>query len=162
MNLREDKHWSYGARSLLYDARGQRPFIVFAPVQADKTRESVLEILGELRGIVGTVPPTQQELNKIRENRVLRLPGSWETLSSVSRSISRLVRFGLADDYYDHYPERIRSLRLGQVERAARATLHPDRLAWVIVGDRSKIEEGIRQLNLGDIHFIDADGRSVQ
>ena len=38
MNLREDKHWSYGASSFFWDARGQRPFVVFAPVQTDETK----------------------------------------------------------------------------------------------------------------------------
>mgnify|MGYP003335765117 CR=1 FL=1 len=52
MNLREGKHWSYGARSLLWDARGQRPFIVYAPVQSDKTKESMIEIRKELNDIV--------------------------------------------------------------------------------------------------------------
>ena len=53
MNLREDKHWAYGAQTLFWDARGQRPFIAFAPVQTDKTKESIQEIQKELRGILG-------------------------------------------------------------------------------------------------------------
>ncbi len=51
MNLREAKHWSYGAFTLVWDARGQRPFIAYAPVQTDKTKESMIEVDRELRGI---------------------------------------------------------------------------------------------------------------
>ena len=51
MNLREDKHWSYGAGTLFWDARGPRPFLGYAPVQTDKTKESVQELLKEMRGI---------------------------------------------------------------------------------------------------------------
>ena len=57
MNLREDKHWSYGARSILHDAKGQRLFFTYAPVQSDKTKESIVEIDKELRGILGDRPP---------------------------------------------------------------------------------------------------------
>src|SRR4030095_17206224 len=52
MNLREDKHWTYGAGSFLWPARGQRMFLAYAPVQTDKTKESVVEIGNEVIGII--------------------------------------------------------------------------------------------------------------
>ncbi|MDA2923105.1 insulinase family protein [Acidobacteria bacterium AH-259-L09] len=162
MNLREDKHWSYGAGSFLFDARGQRPYIFYAPVQTDKTKESMAELLKELRGILSDRPPTGEELDKIQKNRILRLPGSWETLSSIRNSINEIVSFGLPDDYYETYPEKIRSLKLAQVEAAAQRVIHPDNLVWVVVGDRSKVEEAIGEVGLGEIHLIDADGNPLQ
>src|SRR5258705_664427 len=75
MNLREDKHWSYGARSLLWAARGQRPFITLAPVQTDKTKESLTEMTKEFRGILGDKPLTAEELAKIQANEQLTLRG---------------------------------------------------------------------------------------
>ena len=75
MNLREDKHWSYGARTQLIGARGQRPFIVRAPVQSDKTTESVLEIAKELSGIIGARPVTPEELDQAVKSEALALPG---------------------------------------------------------------------------------------
>ncbi len=162
MNLREDKGWSYGARTLLLDARGQRPFMVRAPVQTDRTAESMVEIVKELRGIIGERPPTEEEFVKIRENRILRLPGSWETVSEVGDSIEDLIRFGLPDDYYENYPRKLRDLRLAEVSLAARRLISVDQLLWVVVGDLSRIEKEIRQLNLGEIHHVDADGNPVQ
>src|SRR6266702_3454477 len=103
MNLREDKHWSYGARSLLWGARAQRPFIAFAPVQTDKTKESLAEMNKEFRGILGDHPLSADELAKIQANETLSLPGSRETEDSVGRSIIDLVQFGLPDDYYETY-----------------------------------------------------------
>ena len=49
MNLREDKHWAYGAYTFFRDARGQRPFVAYAPVQTDKTKEAVAELDRQLR-----------------------------------------------------------------------------------------------------------------
>jgi len=162
MNLREDKGWSYGARSSLYGARGQRPFVVRAPVQTDRTKESIVEILKELRQITADRPPTEEEFVKIRENRILRLPGSWETIAAVGNSIADVVRYGLPDDHYETYPEKLRNLKLAQVSEAAQRLIHADRLIWVIVGDLAKIEKGIRELNLGEIYRVDADGNPVQ
>ena len=162
MNLREDKHWSYGARSLLIDARGQRPFLVYAPVQSDKTKESMQEIARELNDILSTRPPTQDELDKIKKNRVLRLPGLWETMNAVAGSITQMVRFGLPDDYWNRYPDMIRSLNLQQIQSAAKTLLHPDKIVWLVVGDREKIESGIRDLGYGPIYFVDADGNLLQ
>jgi len=161
MNLREDKGWSYGARTSLLDARGQRPFIVRAPVQTDRTQESMAEIVKELKGIIAGRPPTEEEFVKIRENRILRLPGSWETISEVGDSLEDLIRFGLPDDYYETYPRKLRNLKLAEVSLAARRLISVDQLLWVVVGDLSKIEQGIRELNLGQIHRVDADGNPL-
>jgi len=80
MNLREDKHWSYGAQTILFGAVGQRPFLVYAPVQTDKTKESLAEVAKELRGIRGDRPATAEELSRVKTSETLRLPGSRETI----------------------------------------------------------------------------------
>ncbi|MGD0360720.1 MAG: pitrilysin family protein [Bryobacteraceae bacterium] len=161
MNLREDKHWSYGAQSFFWSARGQEPFIVFAPVQTDKTKESLSEINKEVRGIVGDKPPTPAELAKVQANETLSLPGSRETINAVGSSIEELVEYGLPDDYYDKYAGRVRALTIADMEAAAKRVVRPDNLVWVIVGDRAKIEAGVRELNLGEVKFLDADGKPI-
>jgi zinc protease len=161
MNLREDKHWSYGASTFLFGARGQRPFMIFAPVQTDKTKESLVEINKELRDILGERPPTPQELAKVQANETLSLPGSRETMSEVGGSIEELVEYGLPDDYYEKYAGRVRALQISDIEAAAKHVVRPDHLVWVVVGDRSKIEAGVRELNLGELKFLDADGQPI-
>ena len=161
MNLREDKHWSYGAQSFFWSARGQEPFIVFAPVQTDKTKESLSELNKEVRGIVGDKPPTPAELAKVQANETLSLPGSRETINAVGNSIEQLVEYGLPDDYYDKYAGRVRALTIADMETAAKRVVRPDNLVWVIVGDRAKIEAGVRELNLGEVKFLDADGKPI-
>jgi zinc protease len=160
MNLREDKHWSYGAGSLFWDARGERPFIAYAPVQSDKTKEAVAEVLKELRGIGGAIPITADELKFAQTSQTLTLPGQWETSAAVAASLAQIVRFGLDDRYFDTYAPQVMALRLSDVGDAARV-IRPDQAVWVIVGDRAKIEPGIRELNLGPITVIDADGNVV-
>jgi len=159
MNLREDKHWSYGARTVVRDARSQRPFYAVAPVQTDKTKEAMVEINKEFRGIVGDNPISSDELKKIQANETLKLPGSRETLEALSQSIVDLVQFGLPDDYYDTYAGKVRALKTSDVNAAAKEVVRADNLTWIVVGDRAKIETGVRELNLGEFRLMDVDGK---
>ncbi|MGC2463939.1 MAG: pitrilysin family protein [Candidatus Acidiferrum sp.] len=161
MDLREDKHWSYGVQSLLWGARGQRPFLAVAPVQTDKTKESLEEMNKVFRGILGDHPVTADELSKIQANETLSLPGSFETLNAVGQSILEIVQFGLPEDYYETYAGKVRALKTSDVEEGAKDIVHPDHLIWVVVGDRSKIEPGIKELGLGEIRLLDADGKPI-
>jgi zinc protease len=161
MNLRETKHWSYGAFTIFRDARGQRPFVAYAPVQADKTRESIVELGTELRGILGPRPIEAEELEKAKSTLTATLPGGWETMAAVSADIRTLVVFGLDDRYFDSYAEKVRGITAPVAVAAAAEVVKPDRLVWVVVGDRSKIEPGIRDLKLGEIKLIDADGNPL-
>jgi len=160
-NLREDKHWSYGTRTLLWSARGQRPWLTLAPVQTDKTKESLVEINKELRGVLGDHPLTQEELSVVQDSETLSLPGSRETQQEVGNSINELVQFGLPDDYYETMAAKIRTLKPADVASAAKIVDHPDNLIWVVVGDRSKIEAGVKELNLGELRFLGPDGKPI-
>ena len=158
MNLREDKHWSYGARSMLIDAEGQRPFLVYAPVQTDQTSASMAEIYREVSEIRGERPPTPDEVARAKDKSTLTLAGRWETANAVADSLAEMVRFGLPDDYWNRYPEQVRALSDEQISAAASDVVKPDVLVWVVVGDRTKIEKGIRELDYGEIIMMDADG----
>lgn len=162
MNLREDKHWSYGAGSRFLPARGERPFYVAARVQSDKTKESMIEIQKELAQIVNDLPPTDDEFSKAQANKILELAGSWETIGAVSGSIMNIVQFDLPKDYYTTYPGAIRELTVSSLADISKKVIHPDRLTWVVVGDLSKIEEGIRELeDFGEVKIIDVDGNPI-
>jgi zinc protease len=91
----------------------------------------------------------------------LKLPGSRETIDEVGNSILEQVQFGLPDDYYETFSRKVRSLDIPSVTDAAKSTIRPDNLVWVVVGDRAKIESSIRQLGLGEVKFLDADGNPI-
>ena len=159
MNLREDKHWSYGTRTVVRDARGQRPFMAFAPVQTDKTKESMIEMNKEFRGVVGDHPISEEELQKVQANSTLSLPGSRETLDALGGSVVDIVQFGLPDDYYETYAAKVSALKTGDVNGAAKEVVRPDNLIWVVVGDRAKIESGVKELGYGEFHVMTTDGK---
>jgi zinc protease len=161
MNLREEKHWSYGAGSVVFDARGQRPFVVFAPVQSDKTKESMAEVKKEIEGVLGPIPMSEDELAKAKASLTLTLPGQWETMGAVAGSIQEIVRFGLPDSYFDDYSAKVNSLSLADLNRAAKNVVKPGSLVWVVVGDRAKIEESVKTLQIGPVQVLDAEGRPM-
>ena len=161
MNLREDKHWSYGAYTGLVSARGQRPFYMLTSVQTDKTSESIAEVMQELRAYISNAPATAEELHKTVTNNTLSLSGTWESAGAVLGSISQIVQYGLPDDYFATYATEMAALELGEVQRIAAKLIDPDALVWVVVGDRSKIADGLNQLGYGEVILIDADGNRL-
>jgi zinc protease len=161
MNLREEKHWTYGARSLLYGARGQRPFLAVASVQSDRTRETVSEMLRELTDIISTRPVSDAELARIKDQTILELAGARETMNAVGSAISDLLEFNLPDDYWETYPGRVKALGAESAREAAKLLIQPGRFAWVIVGDRATVEPQLEALKAGRIEHIDADGRRL-
>ena len=162
MNLREDKHWAYGAFSFLSNARGQRPYLLYAPVQTDKTAPSVAEMLKEARAVVSDKPLTAQEISKIKVGDVRSMPGGYQTTSAVMGALQGIALYHRPDDYVQTLKSRIEAQSDASVEAAAKQLIHPDQLTWVIVGDLKKIEAPIRALKLGEVQVLDADGKSVK
>lgn len=159
MNLREDKHWSYGVRSTLLEASGPRPFLVIAPVQTDKTKEAVMELKKELEGIVTAHPPTPEELARAQKDETLTLAGRWETGRAVANSIAELVQFNRPADYFARNVDAIRALRPEDLCAAAAQIVDPHRLIWVVVGDRARVETSLKELGMGEWKLLRPDGQ---
>ncbi len=161
-NLRLDKHWSYGTSGALRDARGQRTFLVLAPVQTDKTKESIVEVKKEIADVAGNRPVTGEEFESIMRNMTLRLPGRFETLSSLEGAAIDLVNYNLPNDYWAKYGANMRGLTETQLTNAGKKFVHPDEVIWLVVGDVTKIESGIRSLGYGEVIKLDADGNVMK
>ena len=155
MNLREDKSWSYGARTRLGNAKGQRAMLVTAPVQTDKTSESITEIINEYAAYLTTSPTTEDELSKSKASKTLRLPGQFETISALKSGVSGIVTYNRDLDYLNQLPDLLDEPTLQDVQAMAQKYIKPDQWTWLIVGDLSKIEASIRQLGLGTVSVID-------
>jgi zinc protease len=158
MNLREDKHWSYGVSTRIIDAVGQRPLFSIAPVQSDKTGEALREMMAEYRGIAGGRPITATELKDAQDNQTLALPGSFETSREVADKYATLLEYRLPDDYYDTLIQKTLAITPDQANPLAHRLIQPDRQIWIVVGDLRKIEPGIRDLKLAEVRKIDVDG----
>ena len=162
MNLREDKHWAYGAFAFMRNAIGQRAMIMYAPVQTDKTGPSASEVLKEAKAVIGDKPLTAAEVQKIKDKSVRSLPGKFETASAVLGAMTSIVKYDRPDNYVETLKQKTDAITVDQAQAAAKEVIHPDKLTWVIVGDLKKIEKPIRDLKLGKVEVIDADGKVIK
>ncbi|MBX2847784.1 MAG: insulinase family protein [Acidiferrobacterales bacterium] len=161
MNLREDKGWAYGARTAIQNTQAQRPFLVQASVQTDKTAESLLEVHKELTMIIDSAPVSDTELKTALDKTILTLPGRWESAGAVQSDIASMVRYDLSDDYWDEYVKDLNNIELTQVHQAAEKYITPDKMLWLVVGDRAEIEQAVRDTNLGKMIVLDNEGNQV-
>ena len=159
MNLREDKGYTYGARSGFAFRRGAGPFTASAPVQTAVTAESVIEFLKEINGVRGEVPVTQAELDYNKQSLIRRFPSGFETVDQIASQLGNVVTYDLPDTYFNDYIRRINAVSLDDVNRVANKYLTPDKMAILIVGDRKVIEPKLKEIKgLGDsIVYLDAE-----
>jgi len=151
-NLREEHGYAYGANSRFDMRLAPGPFVAGANVQTDKTAESLTEIFKELDAI--RKPIASDELGKTKNYLALGFPGAFETIEDLAGRIEELAIYGLPDQYFANYTAQIGAVTAATAERAATAHIEPGTLAVVVVGDRARIEPGIRALNLGPVRVV--------
>ena len=161
MNLREDKGYTYGAGSYFFVTRGLGPFMCYTQVQTEITKESIAEIMKEMSDIVGPRPLTDTELVDSKNNLVKGFPQRFQTFSGIAGQLGGLFAYELPDDELETYISRIEAVDGAMATKAAKDHLHPDAALIMIVGDREKLEQRIRELGLGELYFIDAEGNLV-
>jgi zinc protease len=161
MNLREDKHWSYGMNASMVSALGQRIYMSGSPVQTDKTADALRELAREYKDITGPRPVTAKELKDAQASETLSLPGRFETVEQLSSAYGTILQYGLPVDYYNTFTEKALAQTPAQINALAARTIVPNQLVWVVVGDMSKVEKEIRALNLGEVRRLDVNGKPL-
>jgi predicted Zn-dependent peptidase len=114
-----------------------------------------------LSAINNEKPVTNDEFNRVQKNMILKLPGMWETNSSVRNSVETLVKFGLSNDYYNTYDAKVRNLTLPELQQISREIIIPNHFIWFVVGDKSKIFGPLKELGY-EIIELDPDGNVLK
>jgi zinc protease len=163
LNLREEKGYTYGARSGFSFRKGPGPFSAGASVQTAVTAPALAELHRELVEITGDRPVTDQELADARGKLVLGFPGDFETAGGVAGQLQALVLYGLPDDYFTTYEDKLQSVTLEQVREAAKQHLHPGKMTMLVVGDRESIASELESLPfVPSITLRDPEGAPVE
>jgi predicted Zn-dependent peptidase len=157
LNLREKHAYTYGARTRFSMRHGPGPFTAGGAMVADKTRESVKELLSELERIRAE-DVTPEELSDAKENLRLAMPGRFESVSDVTGALADLVVYDLPLDEYATRPARIAAVTAAEVRRVASTYLHPQSIHVIVVGDRKSVEPELEILRLGKAEVRDAYG----
>jgi predicted Zn-dependent peptidase len=157
MNLREDKGYTYGARSGFVFRRGAGPFSAGGDIQTAVTKEAIEEFMKELNDIRGGRPVTQKELDYNKQSLIRRYPSGFETVGAISNQLANLVTYGLPDSYFNDYISKVNAVTIEDVDRVAKKYLDPSKMAIVIVGDRKVIEPGLKELGY-PVTLLDTEG----
>ena len=147
MDIREEKNWAYGAFAGLSDARGQLSSLVYAPVQTDRTADSIKAMIDDIKAIRTAKPITQEERTRSIANSVLALPGEFERGASFLGALERNQLLGRPDDYFVTAARRLGALTTEDLNRAVQL-FGTDDLLWVVVGDAAKVEPQLKTLGL--------------
>lgn len=148
MNLRETKGWSYGVRSGIPETAEWVAFRVTAPVQADRTADSITEILKETREFTTTRGTTGEERQLTVDGATRELPGQFERSAAVLNGLATLAEFKRPDDWYVRLPERYGAMTAADMDSAVRRAIDPSRLTFVVVGDASVVKPQLDRLGL--------------
>ncbi|HEV7314270.1 pitrilysin family protein [Sphingopyxis sp.] len=147
-NLRETKGWSYGVRSRISGDQDRLTWVAAAPVQADRTGDSIKELRSDLKGFLGDKGVTKEELERTINGSVRELPGSFETSGDVLGGLRQIVKFGRPDNYYETLPATYEAMTAAEIDAAARKALSTDDLVYVVVGDAAVVKPQLDGLGL--------------
>ncbi|MFC0149680.1 M16 family metallopeptidase [Sphingobium scionense] len=148
MDLREAKGWAYGAGTGMPGVKETIPLLVYAPVQTDKTGESIIAARQDIKDFLTSKGTTQAERDQTINGQILSLPGSFETSSDLLSAMMRNNLLGRPDDYYATLPATYRAITAALMDQAARAAINPDRLIWVVVGDAKLVKPQLDAVGL--------------
>ena len=163
LNLREQRHFTYGAgSSFTYRPAPQvGVFTASSSVQTEKTDSALIEMMSEIRGILGPRPLTATELAFAKSGITKGLPLSFETVPQIAGGATTILTDRLPLDYYSTIAARVGAVTIEDAVAAGRRHLQPDRMAIVIVGDRQAIESRLRAAGLAPVIIVDDQGKPI-
>ena len=149
LKLREEKGYTYGARTGFDWRRGKSPFAMQASVHTAATAEAIRDALTELEAIRGVRPPTDGEMSLAKASLTRGYPRNFETAQQVARSVAHLALYGLPDSYFEQFITRVNAVTSADVTRVATQYLDPSRITTLVVGDHGTIADSMDALGLG-------------
>ena len=160
LNLREDKGWTYGARSSFSADEHTGDFEFSSGIRADATDSALVEVMKELKdyrenGI------TEAELKFMKNSLGQRDAWLYETGFQKAGFIGRILDYNLPANYVTQQNKILAGLTKQQVDGMAKKMLNPEKMNILLVGDKAKILEGIKKLGY-EIIELDVDGKKIE
>jgi len=157
LKLREEKGYTYGARTGFDWRRGLGPFSLQASVHTASTADAIGDCLAELDGMRGSRPPSEREMSLAKASLTRGYPRGFETAAQVARSVAQLALYGLPDTYFEEFVQSVHVVEAADVIRVAERYVNPARAVTLVVGDYQAVGESLRPLGLGEPQLLPAD-----
>lgn len=148
MDLRETKGWSYGSRSNIGMREQLVPYLINAPVQADKTGPAIRALMDQVAGFLGPRGLTGVELTRVINGNTRQLAGQFETSGAVLNALRSNALYKRPDDYWEVISDRYRGMTIATIDQAARKVIDPKKMVWVVVGDAAAVRPQLNGLGL--------------
>jgi predicted Zn-dependent peptidase len=146
MDLRETKGWSYGVRSNFTLNQNAAPYVISAPVQADRTGDSIAALNQNINDLLGGKGVTGDELSRLVSNNVDALPGQFETSTAVLGALINNRLYGRPDNYQEQLAPKYRALTTAGLDTALRQAVDPKGFVWIVVGDAKTVRPQLEKL----------------
>lgn len=153
--IRERRGWSYGLNGVVSLRENQAPYIINAPVQADRTGDSIRVLVEQINAFNSTSGVTEGEHTRTINGNIRQLPGAFETAGAVLGALRSNQLYRRPDNYWESVATRYRGMSASSMDAAARAVIDPSRFIWVVVGDASVVRPQLQGLGL-DVEVIPA------
>ena len=159
MNLREDKGYTYGARSAFTGARTPGVFVVASGVETDVTAPAVAEVLKELEAIGAGL--SEEEVEYARQAVSRSLSRTYESAQARLSFLEQIAKYGFADDFPETRLRWLGDMKKADLDQLVRSYIHPKKLFVLIVGDAERVAEPLAELGLGPVTLMDRTGRRL-
>ena len=157
LKLREEKGYTYGARTGFDWRRGLAPFSLQASVHTAATADAIADCFAELDAIRGTRPPTGEEMALAKASLTRGYPRGFETAHQVARAVGQLAVYGLPDTYFEEFVPRVSAIQAQDVVQVAERYIDPARTVTLVVGDYQAVGPTLGPLGLGEPQVLPAD-----
>jgi zinc protease len=159
LNLREDKGYTYGARTGVDGGRIPGAFTASSAVKTDVTKESVIEFMKELVKIRDGL--TEKELAFTKDSMSQTATRQYESMRDLSGMVDNISRYGWADDYAEQRLKQLSTFTLDDMKSQAQKHIHPEAMVILVVGDKKKIAAGLAEAGFGEPIELDIDGKPI-
>jgi predicted Zn-dependent peptidase len=147
-DIRETRGWSYGLSGRVTLAEQRSPYIINAPVQANRTGESLAVLIDQYRHFLSDKGVSAAERERVVNGNVRQIPGSFESSANVLNALRTNALYGRPDDYWETLGPRYESLDAAAMDAAARKVIHDADFVWVVVGDAATVKPQLDKLGL--------------
>ena len=159
LNLREDKGYTYGARSRLSANDREGLFTASSGVRTDVTKESVAEFMSELEGIRDGL--SAEEVAFVKDAMGQAMSRQYESVGSLARLVDSVSRYGYPDDYLEQRQAILQATGGDELAAIAQRHVRPDEMTILVVGDAEVVGPALAELGLGEVVELDVDGNVI-
>ncbi|MEO7176044.1 MAG: pitrilysin family protein [Saprospiraceae bacterium] len=161
-NLRESKAYTYGAYSSLNADPVIGSFSANASVRNEVTDSAVTQFLLEMNRM-RTEPVSEADLKGIKDNMAGAFARSLERPETVANFALNIAKYGLPNDYYETYLQKLAAVSSADVQAAAQKYLQPEHAHIVVVGDKDEVADRLKTFSkVGTINYYDRNGNPIK